>query len=347
VAGREQCDDGNNKDGDGCSSMCRQETGFTCQQHFSEAKSAVVSMCASTETIAQKLMSKYNEHTRKCAKGDMVFVMTNIRDGEGACVDLKDRMARKPVGLQLDKAYVDGSSLSWPNKVYQRVEAARSCPKSNAKVGGAAVAVCQSASTKVCLGQGDDRTRTCKFQVKTDCKEVCVAPRYCKARSGVTHPTEMTGKSLVSFVRGVAWACRSSPDLTGRVYAKKYGGEKDASEGVKSLLNLFDKDKNGALSFSEFLAALQKKPFSNLLNQVPGGTLAQAKAIAAGKGNKDVRHLVQMLYDHYDIDGSLEQRKQFPEGKACCFKRCHTPKKWGVPRVSWCYKQHLKVSAGM
>ena len=111
--------------------MCRQETGFTCQQHFSEAKSAVVSMCASTETIAQKLMSKYNEHTRKCAKGDMVFVMTNIRDGEGACVDLKDRMARNPVGLQLDKAYVDGSTLSWPNKVYQRVEAARSCPKSN------------------------------------------------------------------------------------------------------------------------------------------------------------------------------------------------------------------------
>ena len=56
--------------------------------------------------------------------------------------------------------------------------------------------------------------------------------------------------------------------------------ETDMEDDLLEAFQLFDKDKNGALSFSEFLTALQKKPFSAVLSHVPGGaSVADVKQV--------------------------------------------------------------------
>jgi len=356
VGGQEDCDDRNRRDGDGCSSLCRQEAGFTCQRHFSSNVSAVVSKCMRTAEKAEQLMQQFNTENAKCAKTDLSFMMTDIRNGKGTCVDLNTQLDSPEGSAQVQKSFVDASLLTKPNKFYQRLEVVKSCPLTSNKGGISGVAVCKSESTKVCLnsnGAPSGASRSCKFQVLTSCKEVCVAPRFCAEKKGAIHGTDLAGSSLIALIRGVASNCRKSPDVTERKFAEQYFGAANTKLGqaVKSTLYMFDKDKNGALSFMEVLAMLQKKPWSALLRKAfiekKSVSITQVKAVLDGKGDSSVQKTLQKLFDRYDIDGSLEVRDGVAHGKACCFRNCKVPQDWDVPDISWCYDQHVRVSVGL
>merc|ERR1711939_1113403 len=110
---------------------------------------------------------------------------------------------------------------------------------------------------------------------------------------------------------------------------------------------------NRALSFTEFMAALQRKPWSALLGKVITNgevvNINQDAAVAKGKSDAQpaVRAALQKLFDSYDIDGSLEIREGLPQRRACCFRECNVPKAWDVPEIMWCYDQHIRVSVGL
>jgi hypothetical protein len=166
----------------------------------------------------------------------------------------------------------------------------------------------------------------------------------------------MTGVSLDFLVEGVAKACRESADVTLRDFATRHYGPKHAkarASAVKGLLHSFDKDRNGAVSFAEFMNMLQKKPWSVLLQSVIAGeesvSIKQVEAIANGdtEVDADLRNSLRGLFDEYDIDGSLELRSGLPGGRACCFRGCDVPDSWQVPKVMWCYEHHMRASVGL
>merc|ERR1711939_130064 len=107
-------------------------------------------------------------------------------------------------------------------------------------------------------------------------------------------------------VEGAAKACRKSSDVTLRDFAVRYYGpskEKARSRAVKALLHTFDKDQNVAISFSEFLAMLQAKPWSVLLQSLVVGeeavSIKQVEAVATGdmEVEEDLRNGLQHLFD--------------------------------------------------
>jgi len=355
VAGQEQCDDGNRKDGDGCSSLCHEETGFTCQQHFSYKLSVVLSKCLRTIDRANDLIEKFDMYNAKCKKMDMVFMMTDIRNSKGSCVNVDAPLGNITEGVQVQKTFVDASPLARPNNFYQQVQAIRTCPMSSKKIGGAARALCKSETAKVCLNtnvlEHKAASRTCKYQVQTSCKEVCAAPRYCAEERGVVHGTDLAGASLKALVKIAVKMCKHSPDTSEKQFAQKYSKKAKLDGAVSSLLSSFDSDKNQALSFAEFTSMIQKKPWSALLRRVFPREASVSVAQVAALGSKkegfmdpSVRVSLQKLFDSVDIDGSLDIRDGVPQ---CCFRRCNVPQSWDVPEVMWCYDQHMRVSVGL
>merc|ERR1712216_376427 len=94
-------------------------------------------------------------------------------------------------------------------------------------------------------------------------------------------------------------------------------------------MDKYDKDKNAALSFAEFIAMIQNKPWSALLRRVfphkASVSVTQVAALGSKKEgfmNPTVRASLQKLFDSVDVDGSLEIRDGVPQ---CCFRRCKVP----------------------
>merc|ERR1712178_301843 len=110
--------------------------------------------------------------------------MTDIRNAGGTCVNVNVQMHNSSSHTKIEKSFVDASPLAKPNKFYQRIRSVESCPESTSRIGGPAKALCESSTAKACLNSNGATSRTCKFQVHTSCKEVCVAPRFCAEKKG-------------------------------------------------------------------------------------------------------------------------------------------------------------------
>jgi len=342
VAGQESCDDGNRNNGDGCDSQCNVETGFTCQQRFSMKKSAQISLCKPTANVAQTLVTKLKHGEQKCGRG-RIFMMTDIVQGKGTCV-----MSPNRNDDTVDKEFVDGSALSNPNAVYFNRQNLESCPRDKPMKGSAMLVRCQSTTQTVCLNMGGIRKdRTCSFDRKTLCKEVCVSPRHCRG-PGI-HGTDLAHISLQKLVKATIRACKLSVDKSEKAFATTYATA-PSSKAVESLLQGYDQNKNGALSFAEFLTALQKKPWSALLRSSSMSTSeisnSQVRAVAKGNGALQIIARLQKMFDRFDIDGSLKKKSTFPGGRACCFKHCNTPRSWRRSKASWCWKAALQEALG-
>jgi hypothetical protein len=116
----------------------------------------------------------------------------------------------------------------------------------------------------------------------------------------------------------------------------------------------FDKNRNGAISFREFLAMLQTKPWSALLRKdmiieaiSQRLDMSQIAAVAKQKHpDKTIMQSVHKLFNYFDVDGALMKRKGFRGERACCFMGCHLPKGWGVDPMALCRKQTLYEVGG-
>jgi hypothetical protein len=193
--------------------------------------------------------------------------------------------------------------------------------------------------------------------MRTNCKEVCVAPRFCQQKG--VHGTDLEKRSLHKMVARTIRACKDSGDASEKAFYVAYKGGTTSGarylkrdKAVKSLLTAYDKDRNGALSFSEFLVAIQNKPWVALLRSAAlqssstSVSVAQVKAVANGNGRPSSFGTLRELFDDLDIDGALQQRDGYPGRKACCFRDCHTPKSWRVAKESWCWEAALRAAAG-
>jgi hypothetical protein len=243
---------------------------------------------------------------------------------------------------------LDASQLTQPNVNFRTTQNQESCPVKISHGGKAsyAYALCESKLVQACVTSGDTLAnggqRQCSFKASAQCKEVCMAPRFCKQRRGVVHGTDLAGASLEKLVRQIKSEYPKS--LT------KAQRQRKTAALVRKLLHTFDKrkgDGNEAISFFEFLHLFHTKPWSIWLRHLLPQHIDQARVASLATGqsqNREVFDAMQKIFDVYDIDGALVKRPKFPQQQACCFRDCSPPKDIGGHQMRsslWCFAQAL------
>jgi len=181
----EECDDGNDKNGDGCSEKCQIEEGFICVPTEGGR-----SDCQKPEEFNQAVMNNVKTQMLGCNSrtSPMAFVMDSLINGSGHCVSMPTPGELKDVDIGVLNSTLHGIHPSEPaavsilSTIVTPPTSVDSIQDGRALTGAEPYALCQTNLVKFCTTEAiSDHSlqRSCFVHGNSMCREVILEERFC------------------------------------------------------------------------------------------------------------------------------------------------------------------------
>lgn len=183
--GSEECDDANDKSGDGCSAQCKIEAGFVCIPELHGR-----SDCKKAEQFSQVVTDSVKTQMLECHSRPkpMAFVMDLVTDGSGHCVSMPSPHELKDEDIRVINTTLHGTHPNEPSAVsilstmVTPPIAVDSIQDGDGLTGAEPYALCQTNLVKLCSTEavsGKSLERSCLVHGNGLCREVILEERFC------------------------------------------------------------------------------------------------------------------------------------------------------------------------